>query len=39
MVSREFGIPCIVGTKKATAILKNGQKIFVDANKGLIYEI
>ncbi|MFH1188207.1 MAG: PEP-utilizing enzyme [bacterium] len=37
MVSREFNIPCIVGAGNATKILKNGQKILVDANKGIIY--
>jgi len=38
MVSREFGLPCVVNTKNATKILKNGQKILVDADKGIIYE-
>jgi pyruvate,water dikinase len=38
MVSREFGLPCIVGTRKATKVLKNGQKVFVDAERGVIYE-
>ncbi len=37
MVSREFGLPCVVNTKNATKILKNGQKIVVDADKGIIY--
>ena len=37
IVSRELKIPCIVNTGKATSILKNGQKIFVDASKGEIY--
>ncbi len=37
MVSREFNIPCIVGTGNATKILKNGRKILIDANKGIIY--
>jgi phosphoenolpyruvate synthase/pyruvate phosphate dikinase len=27
IVSREFGIPCIIGTKKATKVLKSGDKI------------
>ena len=39
MVSREFGIPCIVGTRKATKTLKNGQRILVDAEKGIIYDL
>jgi len=38
IISREFGIPCIVNTKIATTILKNGQIIEVDADSGNIYE-
>ncbi|MFC1768980.1 PEP-utilizing enzyme [Nanoarchaeota archaeon] len=34
IVSREFKIPCIIGTKTATQILKNGDLIEVDAEKG-----
>jgi len=36
IVARELGIPCIVGTKIATRIIKNGQKIEVNGNKGII---
>ena len=35
IVSRELGIPCIVGTKKATEILENGQMVTVDCTQGL----
>jgi len=35
IVSRELGIPCIVGTQKATRILKNNQEITVDCTQGL----
>ncbi len=38
MVSREFGLPSIANTKNATKILKTGQKVLIDANKGIIYE-
>jgi pyruvate,water dikinase len=38
IVSRELGIPCIVGTKKATHILKDGMKITIDATRGIVYE-
>jgi pyruvate,water dikinase len=34
IVSRELGIPCIVGTEKATKILKTGQYITVDCTQG-----
>lgn len=38
IVSRELGIPCIVGTKDATKVLKTGQVITVDATHGVVYE-
>ncbi|PIS22995.1 phosphoenolpyruvate synthase [candidate division WWE3 bacterium CG08_land_8_20_14_0_20_40_13] len=38
IVSRELGIPCVVGTSLATKILKNGEIISVDGTLGLIYE-
>lgn len=34
IVSRELGLPCIVGTKTATKILKNSQEITVDCAQG-----
>jgi phosphoenolpyruvate synthase/pyruvate phosphate dikinase len=36
IVSREYGIPAVTGTKNATRIIKDGQKIEVDGEKGLI---
>ena len=38
IVSREMGIPAVVGTDNATKILKEGQEVTVDGFKGLIYE-
>lgn len=38
IVARELGIPCVVATKRATSILKNGQKVKVDGEKGIVYE-
>lgn len=38
IVSRELGIPCVVGTKEATAKLSNGQMITVDSNHGIVYD-
>jgi pyruvate,water dikinase len=38
IVSRELGTPAVVGTKTATNVLKNGQLITVDGEKGIIYE-
>ncbi len=36
IISRELGIPAVVNIKNATNILKNGDKIRLDANKGEI---
>jgi len=38
IVSRELGTPAVVGTKTATQVLKLGQTITVDGEKGFIYE-
>ena len=38
IVSRELGTPAVVGTKQATKILKDGQIVTIDGEKGLIYE-
>jgi pyruvate,water dikinase len=38
IVSRELGTPAVVGTKKATSILRPGQLVTVDGEKGLVYE-
>ncbi|MDD5037858.1 MAG: phosphoenolpyruvate synthase [Dehalococcoidales bacterium] len=37
IVSRELGIPCVVGTGKAMATLKDGQIITVDGSHGNVY--
>lgn len=39
IVSRELGIPCIIGTKVGTKVLATGDLIEVDANKGIIRKI
>lgn len=36
IVARELNIPCIIGTKVATKVLKDGDLIEVNAEKGLI---
>ncbi len=36
IVSRELGIVCVVGTKFATKILKDGDVVEVDAEKGIV---
>ncbi len=38
IVSRELGIPCVVGTERATTTLNNGQVVTVDGSHGKVYE-
>lgn len=38
IVSRELGIPCIVGTQVSTRVLKTGQWVTVDGGGGRIYD-
>lgn len=39
IVSRELGIPCIVGTGKAMAVLANNQDVTVDCSTGQIGKV
>ena len=39
VISREFKIPCIVGTHFATSTIKDGEMIEVDAEKGIVKKI
>ncbi|HOT07134.1 MAG: Phosphoenolpyruvate synthase [Methanosaeta sp. PtaB.Bin039] len=38
IVSRELGCPAVVGSKKATKVLKEGMLVTVDGTKGQVYE-
>jgi pyruvate,water dikinase len=38
IVSRELGIPCVVGTQEATSKLRDGELVSVDAGRGLVIE-
>ena len=38
IVSRELQIPCIVGAKNATQVLKDGIEVTVDATRGIVYK-
>lgn len=38
IVSRELGIPCIVGTENATKVLKDGEMVTVDGQRGLVFK-
>ena len=37
IVSRELGLPCVVGTESATQTLAAGQAVTVDGSRGLVY--
>jgi pyruvate,water dikinase len=36
IVSRELGIPCVVGTAEATKVLRDGEVVTVDAGEGVV---
>jgi pyruvate, water dikinase len=36
IVSREMKKPCVIGTKIATKILKDGDLVEVDADRGIV---
>jgi len=38
IVSRELGIPAIVGSREATKVIQDNQEITVDAIRGIVYE-
>lgn len=38
IVSRELGIPCIVGTENGTKVMTTGKEYTVDAKGGVVYE-
>ncbi len=39
IVSRELKIPCVIGTKVATRVLKDGDIVEVDADKGIVAKV
>ncbi len=39
IVSRELGIPCIVATRIATKVLKDGDLVEVDTDKGVVRKV
>ena len=39
IVSRELEIPCLIGTKNATKILKDGDMVEVDTFKGIVRKL
>ncbi len=39
IIARELGIPSVVATAKASPILKNGMKIEVDGDQGIVLNV
>ncbi len=39
IISRELKKPCVIGTKYATKVFKDGDLVEVDAEKGIIKKI
>lgn len=38
IVSRELGVPCVVGARTATTTLRDGEVVTVDGGQGTVYE-
>jgi pyruvate,water dikinase len=38
IVSRELGVPCVVGTENGTKVLNDGKMVTVDGQRGLIFK-
>jgi pyruvate,water dikinase len=38
IVSRELGVPCVVGARNATTVLRDGEVVTVDGAQGIVYE-
>ncbi|MGD0880293.1 MAG: phosphoenolpyruvate synthase [Acidimicrobiales bacterium] len=38
IVSRELGLPCVVGTRTATTVLRDGEVVTVDGERGQVLE-
>jgi len=38
IVTRELGVPCVVGARNATTVLRDGELVTVDGARGEVYE-
>jgi pyruvate,water dikinase len=38
IVSRELGVPCVVGARSATSTLRDGERVTVDGGEGVVRE-
>lgn len=39
VVAREYGLPCVVGITNALSIFKDGEKVLLDADNGIVQRI
>ncbi len=39
IVAREMGIPCVVSVENATSIFRDNERVKVDGDEGVIYEL
>jgi len=39
IISRELDVPCVIGTRVATSVLRDGDYVCVDANKGTVTKV
>ena len=39
IVAREMGKPCVIGTKKATQVFRDGDEVEVDATNGIVRKV
>jgi phosphohistidine swiveling domain-containing protein len=39
ILAREMGIPCIVGTQRATQVLRDGDRVMIDTKAGSVKRI
>ncbi|KKK67019.1 hypothetical protein LCGC14_2958260 [marine sediment metagenome] len=37
-IGKKLGIPAVTGTVEATSVLKDGQKVVVDGDNGIVYD-
>ncbi len=39
IIAREYNKPCVIGTKIATKVFKDGEMVEVDAEKGIVKKV
>ena len=36
LVAREYRVPCVIGTREATRVIRDGQRLHVDGREGRV---